>query len=329
LNKAEFHIVAARPENLNKAHLAELKNILADFPWFQAGHAMLLRTLHNLNHYDFDKQLHHTAIMVPDREVLHHYLYGIEREKIVSQPYTAGKPIAETVINPQPEPLENTPTFAEEVEQKILDSLEQEEDISANTTTTEIIPEKLPEEQFLENEELPTSEVEIENTELNETIKVQPTASAEPLTIAPNETHSFSEWLSLLKQPHHISKQESEKTDEDIDSDEQATIEEEGDKTESQPKSNISEFESILDRFIRENPRISRPKAEFYNPGNMARQSVEEDEELVTETLAQLYYKQKAYKKAIRAYEKLSLIYPHRIAYFADLIQKIKNEIKE
>ncbi|MFN5920798.1 MAG: hypothetical protein ACK45I_05795, partial [Bacteroidota bacterium] len=94
-------------------------------------------------------------------------------------------------------------------------------------------------------------------------------------------------------------------------------------------RSNIAEFESILDKFIRENPRISRPKIEFYNPVNMARQSIQEDEELVTETLAQLYYRQKAYKKAIRAYEKLSLIYPHRIAYFADLIQKIKNEIND
>lgn len=93
--------------------------------------------------------------------------------------------------------------------------------------------------------------------------------------------------------------------------------------------SNINEFESILDKFIRENPRISRPKAEFYSPANMAKQSVEEDEQLVTETLAQLYYKQGAYKKAIRAYEKLCLLYPHRIAYFADLIQKIKTENKD
>ena len=61
----------------------------------------------------------------------------------------------------------------------------------------------------------------------------------------------------------------------------------------------------------------------------MARQSVEEDEELVTETLANLYYKQGNYKKAIRAYEKLCLLYPSKLAYFASLIKKIKSEIKD
>lgn len=94
-------------------------------------------------------------------------------------------------------------------------------------------------------------------------------------------------------------------------------------------KSNVNDFHNILDKFIKENPSISRPKAEFFNPVNMAKQSVEEDEELVTETLASLYYRQGNYKKAIRAYEKLCLIYPSKMTYFASLIQKIKNEIKD
>ena len=49
---------------------------------------------------------------------------------------------------------------------------------------------------------------------------------------------------------------------------------------------------------------------------------------LFTETLAQIYYNQGAYKKAIRAYEKLCLIYPHKMSLFAALIQKIKEESK-
>jgi tetratricopeptide (TPR) repeat protein len=61
----------------------------------------------------------------------------------------------------------------------------------------------------------------------------------------------------------------------------------------------------------------------------VAKQSVEEDEDLVTETLANIYYKQGHYKKAIRIYEKLCLIYPHKMAYFASLIQKIKTENKD
>jgi hypothetical protein len=86
--------------------------------------------------------------------------------------------------------------------------------------------------------------------------------------------------------------------------------------------------ESIIDKFIRENPNISRPKAEFYNPSNMAKWSAEEDDDLVSETLANVYLSQGLLKKAISTYEKLGLIYPHKMSYFAALINQLKTTHK-
>ncbi len=86
------------------------------------------------------------------------------------------------------------------------------------------------------------------------------------------------------------------------------------------------EVESILEKFMRENPSITRPKAEFFNPVNVAKLSIEEKDEIVSETLASIYLKQGLVKKAISTYEKLSLIYPHKIAYFAALIKQLKTE---
>jgi hypothetical protein len=86
-----------------------------------------------------------------------------------------------------------------------------------------------------------------------------------------------------------------------------------------------SAVESILDKFIRENPSIARPKSEFYSPVNMAKQSAEESEEIVSETLAKIYTKQGLYKKAIIMYEKLGLHYPDKFTYFAALIEQIKS----
>ena len=48
------------------------------------------------------------------------------------------------------------------------------------------------------------------------------------------------------------------------------------------------------------------------------------ENELMTETLAKIYLKQKKYKKAIDAFKILSLKYPEKIAFFADQIKKIK-----
>jgi hypothetical protein len=58
----------------------------------------------------------------------------------------------------------------------------------------------------------------------------------------------------------------------------------------------------------------------------MAKQSVENDDGLVSETLATIYLRQGLHKKAIQMYEKLGLLYPDKLAYFAGLIENIKNE---
>ena len=49
----------------------------------------------------------------------------------------------------------------------------------------------------------------------------------------------------------------------------------------------------------------------------------------MTETLAEVYFKQGKLKKAIKAYEILALKYPEKSGFFADQIQKITNTQNE
>lgn len=82
---------------------------------------------------------------------------------------------------------------------------------------------------------------------------------------------------------------------------------------------------NLIDRFIKEEPRISKPgKNNFYSPVNMAKKSVQESDEFITETLARIYAKQGNIPKAIRAYQKLSLKFPEKSSYFAALIEELK-----
>ena len=56
----------------------------------------------------------------------------------------------------------------------------------------------------------------------------------------------------------------------------------------------------------------------------MAKMSLAENEDFVTETLAKIYAQQGNFKRAISAYEKLSLKFPEKNDYFARLVQKLK-----
>jgi ferredoxin-NADP reductase len=82
--------------------------------------------------------------------------------------------------------------------------------------------------------------------------------------------------------------------------------------------------EEIIEKFILEEPRISRPKSEFFNPSESAQKSSLDADDIVSETLAQLYSQQGNTAKAIRIYEKLSLLIPEKSSYFAALIEKLK-----
>lgn len=303
MNKSEFITLIDNPQNLDKSHITALKNIANDFPYFQANHILLTKALFNENHYEYEKQLRTTALLVSNRELLYHFLHDLKIDEAIEE---------EPVVSEQP---------SIEVEE-ITETIEQE-----------VIPEIIVEEVVIEsvNETITTTETPVE--EVSEIIiEEEPIQEIEKpeLVSNKNETHSFAEWLMLSNGkplPTIAAEITPEKTTlPEIEPKTEPVIEPV--KTTNTPKSNVPQLESILDKFIRENPSISRPKAEFYKPATVAKQSIEEDDDLVTETLANIYYKQGAYKKAIRSYEKLCLIYPHKMSYFAALIQKIKEENK-
>lgn len=80
----------------------------------------------------------------------------------------------------------------------------------------------------------------------------------------------------------------------------------------------------LIEKFIAENPSVSKPKAEFFNPISVAQNSAIDQGNIVSETLAKIYESQGYIDKAISIYEKLSLKYPEKSIYFAAQIKKLK-----
>ena len=113
-----------------------------------------------------------------------------------------------------------------------------------------------------------------------------------PLKFNKTEHHSFSEWLTIL----NIKK----------------------------IKRNEEEAINLVDDFLIKKPKISTPKKQlFFNPIDTAKESLIENHNLVTPTLAKVYLEQGHYEKAISAYNKLILKYPEKNSFFAKQIELI------
>ena len=101
-------------------------------------------------------------------------------------------------------------------------------------------------------------------------------------------------------------------------------------KAEKIDRSTNTNSDKIINTFIKNQPKISKNNNQnFFKPTEIGRKSIKENKDLITETLAKVYTKQKYYNKAISAYQKLSLKYPQKSSYFADqikLITKLKNK---
>ena len=120
----------------------------------------------------------------------------------------------------------------------------------------------------------------------------------EPLNFHDGEKHSFSKWLSLSK----VKKIDRETEPQQAD---------------------------LINTFINQKITIKKPKKEaFFKAEDVAKESLVENNELITPTLAKVYLEQGHYGKAISAYEKLILKYPEKNSFFANQI-KLINKLKE
>ena len=122
----------------------------------------------------------------------------------------------------------------------------------------------------------------------------------DPLRFNQDEMHSFSEWLRLSK----IKKIRKPET--------------------------INEVTNLVNDFVNEKKNINYINKElFSNPGVTLENSLIENDEIITPTLAKVYLEQGHLEKAILAYKKLSLKYPEKNSFFANqikLITKLKSK---
>ncbi|MFP3592235.1 hypothetical protein [Chryseobacterium sp. SIMBA_038] len=124
----------------------------------------------------------------------------------------------------------------------------------------------------------------------------------------PGFINTWQSWLKIDRPSD-----ETEKTVEDIE-----TIEE----TEPVDKVKTEIKNKVIESFIENNPKISQLKDEV---NFVVKEKTDDISHLMTETLATLYFEQKLYTKAIKAFNILITKHPEKKEYFEGKIQEIKD----
>lgn len=350
------------PLEKNEISVKDLNELVAKYPYCSSLFMLQIKTMSTQNDVDFDKALKIAAAHVMDRERLFRLINEateiseVHEEEEVTENILADTDIVEEVTEDVTATIERS-TIDEVVAEKVVDETivtldtaetlteetssqeeKEEESTEAIAFETEGIEEvsKLDKEaETVMSEPLDSTEIDLTLTEdtAEEEVEEEVTSTAsisedrmETKVAISTREMSFIEWLKFKQSGDHST---DELKAESTISEEKELIEEESDTTESQPiKKGMSknEIDALLDKFISEEPKISKPKKEFFNPTTSAKKSLEDSSELVSETLAQIHFLQKNYDKAIKTYKQLILIYPEKKAFFADQIKIIEKE---
>ncbi len=311
MNKEEFNKILARPGGILDSDLPKLEGLCRDFPAFQTGQALLTLGYKKFSNVLFDRQLKRTAAGAVHRWILQSWIQESETQTTVKVGLIEIDPNhSETTKTEEAADKDNlaTRTANEKTNQETL--VHSAPPVASLQEINDSLSEK--------NEEAPLLDLlerEIMIAAAQASILVQPKRKrAENSEATPSETTansdglksmSFTEWLQNF-----------------------STQERKLDFSKEVPgKVSKEEANSLIDGFIQKEPERMKPEpTPFYSPVNMAKQSVAEKEDFVTETLAKIYLKQGNFSKAIRIYETLSLKNPEKKLFFAAQIEKIKKE---
>lgn len=323
MKQNEFINLLSNPANAGSNDLASLQELKKQFPFFHSAHMLLTLVSRKYDSGLYQQTLKQTAISIPNRARLHSLLNEFVKTPTIE--------INNQVKNETIQPIEEIKTEAKEKVSEI-DHLKA---IELSAEAKEEALNKLVEKEI--QKDIITAFVEKEVLKTPDWYKKQETThDKEPITeltetkkeeeVPQISSGSFSDWLHALKKADRVEekpedKNEDEKVEKKLKTEVKPIAEK--DKIEKKAKQ-----QSIIDKIIEVNPSTIRldPNQRFFAADTKAKESLIENEELVTETLAKIYALQGNISKAVRAYEILSLKFPQKSAYFATLIQNLKKQ---
>jgi hypothetical protein len=295
------------PEQMDQSALPILQDLISKYPYCQTFHLLNAKAQHNTNEIMFDATLRQTAAYAANRKVLYYLIHQHN-----------------ATVSTIPAIVELAPEIETEVETAITMQDEIIADLVQETIT--VLPENISE---LQNE--PSEIIQAEEGAFSFTQWLQKKSGKTPPVIAVQNTASktnirldTSEEIKSLIQDEIGELILGNVFSEGYFASDAALA--------KKPIVGNQKEVALIESFIHSgHPKVIKVNKDekVVNLENKARKSAIDTQIPVSETLAAIYVKQKLFNKGIEAYEKLSLKYPEKKAYFASLIEEIKSEINK
>ncbi|WP_029164095.1 tetratricopeptide repeat protein [Anaerophaga thermohalophila] len=345
--------LVSAPEMLDEQTLETLKEVLDTYPFFQAGRMLWIKNLHKLDHIRFNSELKLAAAYIPDRSKLFFLINDVfssmasteksridgtssDKDETADQNLSAAErvsgdqretPSVEILSHEQGrEEADHRSSSLELIVGDDANYFEVDDTItSANGEQINFsgIDEESGDEKADAEEEasgrkehnpdlvLPAADLlDYEKEAYSSAYSLESEVSKPPVDF--NENHSFSEWLYLLRHQPVDKGTNAEK--------EQTSKSKQGGKME------------LIDNFLNNagsQTRIVPSNNNSVSDKDFSVKSFEENDDLMTETLANIHIKQGRYQKAIEIFERLRLKYPEKSVYFAGRIEEMEELINK
>ncbi len=320
MRKEELHHLIKNPSQLNETHLTQINAMIELFPFCSTFHLLRAKALNNIESYQYDKALKWAAIYTPDRKALYQLINQTGND------YLKPEEKSEAIIEVIKEEIIN------EVEENILEPIVEIHNITSDLSVEEEVVEEVVEEELIEESNIEEQTSEEKPLSFTEWLKSR--------NVNFNNAESFGGTsilgeISNSKKP--IIRLDTSEEIKPLIQDELgelivSNVFNEGYLIKADEKIQSENIlgNKLVEQFIKsDHPVVIKVNKDEIpvNTENKAKKSADDAGVPVSETLAQIFVKQKLYSKAIAAYEKLSLKYPEKKIYFASLIEEIKKEI--
>ena len=366
LNLTDIAQRIAHPEKCDISDFEDLKSFATQYPYCQIFPILSLKALANNTDLRFDVELAQFAYRISDRSQLYALIHQNVAVKYLENPTEETENILEgtaplriVTADEENNEIDTKPSVKEEAIEETKNELtlvkttdestsfEVEE--SDDENDSEFIPLNISSSELkIETEELAKIEVDIESmSETASECEVTNTKGAEE----ENQIDEFERRMlaETLSSAYRLEELEDEANEQETTTPEEANEEEVqthnrsfsdwlrvgNQSSNSEIEEDKSKLDDILDRFIENEPKISRPKTAieekpkraFYSPEKKAKESVDMQHMPVSETLGKIFELQGNYPKAIFVYEQLILANPEKKSYFAARIEELNKKI--